>query len=231
MIYQIPDNNGSQDEALSRASSVTFQDLSFRGLGFSTVPFLGSDIAPISGTLGASITAGYYIHDRELLLFDGGSVSFSANSSGFDRFDIIELDADGTLSVIEGTAASTAYEPARSLSSDGLRPTNLKVAAALIKDGDTELTSSQILQRMSEATGARHGVHYVNGYPGPTVGRTKDLAINVNTQELFYKTGTGWSALGWHYSSQCITRDVIWGQTAPLTLGSKTTTAVLRRIY
>lgn len=231
MIYQIPDNNGSQDEALSRASSVTFEDLSYRGLGFATVPFLGSDVVPISGTLGASVDAGYYIHDRELLIFNGGSVAFSANSSGFDRFDIIELDGEGTLSVIEGTAASTAYEPARSLSSDGLRPTKLKVAAVLIKDGDTELTSSKILQRMPEATGARHGVHYVNGYPGPTIGVAKDLAININTQELFYKSSTGWSELGWHYSNQCITRDINWGQTVPLTQGSKTTTAVLRRIY
>ena len=237
MVYEIPNDDGGQDEALSRISSAVLKDLGWANVGTGRVAATsGLVTAPAGANRAASVSAGlYYIDHSVYSLSESASVALSANSSGYDRIDILEIDSNGSVSVIEGTpgnASAAAVEPERSVSADGLRPTKCKLAAILVKNGDTTIPSSQILQRTFEVV-PHYVIHRVHGYPAPYFGVDGDFAINEWTREIFHKESGAWSSLGWHIGGQAFTVNNNWtnDSTSPIPAGCSPTAKLLRRVW
>lgn len=188
MQYEIPDNDGSQDEILSLLTASALLDLGYTSTGVGVVS--GLVASPGGSARQVSFTSGTIIIDRQTFPVSSGSVTLAANTSGFDRLDVIEVDSAGTISAITGTlgngglGSSTVVprEPARTVS--GGLPSKVKLATVLVKDAQGVLPSSQILDRRIYS-GVVPQFLGGEGAPENSFGADGDWYLDGLTQELY----------------------------------------------
>jgi hypothetical protein len=102
----------------------------------------GCQVTPTSPTpsMAVTVAAGVAVINGVPVAVAGGTVSVSASHASYDRYDLVVVDATGTVSVVAGAAALNPVFPAI--------PANSAVLAALfVEHGSTAVYTNRITDK------------------------------------------------------------------------------------
>ena len=176
-LYDIRDNDGNQDSIFSLISAQTIFDLASNSINGYTGFAATNNASTNGGSNREIILPESYVYQYDTFsIISASTVALSANSSGNDRLDLIEIDSNGDWVIVEGTPSSTPREPTRTGDPD-FPITNIKFGIVLVKDGDTSIPDSQIVSRGKYSLG-RSGF-----FSGETVGTVGGPAARYITDD------------------------------------------------
>ena len=180
MAIEVPNYNDDlvvDSDLLSKISANLLMDIAWGHNSQSDGVMTGMSASAGVDNLRIDVESGTFKLSLINYEFSGGSVALSSPDVSDPRIDIIEVDSSGIIHATSGTASVSPNEASRNLS--GIQFTRIKVAAVLVKPGDTVIPSSQILDRriacrVSNRISVGSGAPAATGFPG-------DMHINHNT--------------------------------------------------
>ena len=225
-MFEIAENDGTQDELLSLISAASVIDLGVQTYMAGTTS--GLECTYSSG-MTIDISSGYYSLLRQTYAYAGGSVVISAGDVSDDRIDIIEIDDAGTVTVTEGTPADPPREPARSTASG--YPDQAKLAMVLVKANDSSSLSAIGTPVADRRTFAQFQPFMLNGTVDPTGvdGVDGDFYMNTTTNVLFGPKDAGSWPTGIALAGPIVTVQSNWTIGDGVPAGTPSAARVLRR--
>ncbi len=225
-MFEIFENDGSQDELLSLISAASIIDLGVQHTGVGITAGMG---CTYTANMDIDIAGGYYAIFRQAYAFSAQSVTISAGDATYDRIDIIEVDNTGTVVVIEGTPADPPREPARTMSGDV--PTNVKLCMVLVKANDSTSLSASGTPIADRRVFANTDPLMLNGPTAPVGadGVDGDWYMATNTNTLYGPKAAGAWPTGVPLNGPLVTVDVNWTANDGVPAGTPASSRVLRR--